>query len=368
MRIKTLVAGLAVGALVTAGCGSSGGSSSGTVGSTAGTSSAPAGSTAPAATGSTGTTGTAPKSLTEVSVGNPGLNATQIPLLLAEQKGYFADHGLKISQVSFQGGPPMAAAMIGGSLDVATLSPFIVGNAVQSGNDLAMFCGVALITVNNLLAPANSPLKTQQELGSWQAVYKQFKGKKVGVPIRGGDAETRMRLGLIEAGVDPNSVTFVAIGVGPPAQAAFEKNQVDVFWGTDFIQQNLVGAGQAKVLTSAGSKDGPTSNQNIYGYAYSATRKWIEANGATAKAFCAAIGEGVALMQDSANQGPLDQVLTTVFKVPVSALPAARATAVNYSTEMPQSNVDDAVKVGVIGKSLKESPKLTYTQLVLLPS
>jgi NitT/TauT family transport system substrate-binding protein len=364
MRIKALVTGLAAGALVTAGCGSSGGSSSGTVGSTA------AGSTVPAATGSgsTGTTGSAPKSLTPVSVGNPGLNATQIPLLLAEQKGYFADHGLKISQLSFQGGPPMAAAMIGGSLDVATLSPFIVGNAIQAGNDLAMFCGVALITVNNLLAAPDSPLKTQQELGSWQAVYKQFKGKKIGVPIRGGDAEVRMRLGLTEAGVDPNSVTFVAIGVGPPAQAAFEKNQVDVLWGSDFIQQNLVGAGQAKVLASAGAKTGPTSNQNIYGYAYSATRKWIEANGATAKAFCAAITEGVALMQDSANQDALDQVLTTTFKVPVGALPAARATAVNYSTDMPQANVDGAVKVGVIGKSLKASPELTYAQLVLLPS
>jgi NitT/TauT family transport system substrate-binding protein len=300
-------------------------------------------------------------------VGNPGLNYTQVPLLFAEQQGFIAKHGIRITQASFQGGPPMAAALISGSLDTAVLSPAIIGNAVQHGNQLAFFCGVALSQSLAMLVQPSSPLQTVAQLGSWQAVLRQFKGLTIGNAIPGGDAQLRMMNAFTQAGVNPSSVTFVTTGIGPPAAAAFSKGQVAVFPAGDFQFEQLVGAGQAKSLLNLNYSDGPDLFKKGYAYGYASTPSWIRSHAKVASDFCAAIQDGISFLQSPANDGAWSTMLQQTFSFTPGAVPSASQVKNYYSTELPQQNIDATIQSLVQFKELQSSPAVGYNEIVVKP-
>jgi NitT/TauT family transport system substrate-binding protein len=142
-----------------------------------------------------------------------------LPIALAKQLGEFEKAGLDVDMVSFKGGAPVATALIGGSIDVAsgyyehTIQFATKGKAVRSFVIATRLPGLALV-----VAPKHKDaVKTIKDLA----------GKRVGVSAPGSATDFMLKYVLRKNGVDPASVPV--IGVGEPAStvAAIEQGQVD---------------------------------------------------------------------------------------------------------------------------------------------
>jgi len=117
-----------------------------------------------------------------------------------------------------------------------------------------------------------------------------FIGKKVGAPGLGAFLHVLFRNWLLDNGVDTKKVTFVEVGFPQMADVLKSKN-VDAVVTGEPVMGRIQQAGIGRQVTSF--------TDNLKGdlpiIVYSATRKWVEANPAAAKAFYEAIAEGAAI-------------------------------------------------------------------------
>jgi ABC-type nitrate/sulfonate/bicarbonate transport system substrate-binding protein len=163
-----------------------------------------------------------------------------------------------------------------------------------------------------LAAPKSTNLPTTASGTDWQTVVRSLKGKKVGVAALGATQEQWMN-GLIKgAGMKTGDVTLVPVGVGPPAIAALDSNQVDAVLTQPSAEQALVARGDISTLYHL-DEGGPFASEMLTGYV--ATGKWLDANPDVAKRLCSAMTEAITFFQDPANQKTLDGMLASTFAV-----------------------------------------------------
>src|SRR5690606_24775586 len=61
----------------------------------------------------------------------------------------------------------------------------------------------------------------------WEGVMRDLQGASIGVVIRGGAAEYLARGLFVEAGLDPDSATYIATGLPNTTLAALENDEID---------------------------------------------------------------------------------------------------------------------------------------------
>lgn len=117
-----------------------------------------------------------------------------------------------------------------------------------------------------------------------------FAGKKVGAPGLGAFLHVLFRNWLIDNGVDIKKVTFVEVGF-PQMADVLKGGNVDAVVTGEPVMGRIVSAGIGRKVTTF------TDNLKVELpiIVYSATRKWVDANPAAAKAFREAIAEGTAI-------------------------------------------------------------------------
>lgn len=293
----------AVGLLVACGSGDGGGSAGGTTEGPGGTESS-ATTEAPQET----TTTALPEPTMTVRIANPTFNAFAVPELLALNEGYFLQHGLAIEQVDITRVGTVLPALVSGSIDVAVFNLPNLAVAIEQGQPVRMFCGVSTDTYSFLMAPADTDLKDQDELGDWESVFQQLEGGALGVPALGTGIEAYMRASLEQAGVDPATVNFVAVGIGATAVAAIETGQVDAAFVIPFSDVQLLTLGSAVSLMSLSGPDAPPPfAHQVHGYG--ATTTWIDEHPDEARALCAGIEDGIATALDP-DAAAVDELLT----------------------------------------------------------
>jgi NitT/TauT family transport system substrate-binding protein len=293
-----------------------------------------------------------------VSIGNPGTNVTQLPQFVAQQEGFFTKRGIALSSISFSGGPAQIAAIVSGSLDVAVSSPTSLAQADQAGNTLAYFCGVDPNPTTAFLALPSSSLKP----GTWKSVLRQLAGKSVGVQVSGGSEQVQAESALTQAGVNPSQVTFIPIGIGPPAEAAFLKGTVDLYEASFPQAQELLASHQAKLLTTVGGTFPSPTVFKTFNYGYFAEKTWIVTHQKLAAQFCAAIGDAVTFMQKPKNLHAVERIISTQFSVTPSVAATGATTLVpSYSTALPKAGINAALEASIPPTSLR------YSNVVLKP-
>jgi len=156
-----------------------------------------AGEEAAAAAGSCDDPGEVLEEIT-VGINNPNY-ATQLAVVMADERGYFADEG--IQDVEIIETDEYIAGLIGGSLFIAQGdSDVTFGSAEASGEDLR-YLGTYRNGEYQIMGVAPG-VESPQDL--------------VGQPVTGGDLEGRntalMSKYLTELGVDPEEVEFVPMG------------------------------------------------------------------------------------------------------------------------------------------------------------
>jgi NitT/TauT family transport system substrate-binding protein len=322
--------------------------------------------TACASQGATSSSG-ASQSQATVRLGYAGANQTVIPFDTAQELGYFAKSSLTINSVTLSNGPAMIAALLSGSIDVATaLTPIQVAPAVQKGNSLVYFCGLLPVDENTLLAAPSSTLKDASAVGGWQGVFKELVGKKIGIVAIGGGAQIQIESALRQAGVDPNKVTFVATGAGTAGEAAFLAGQVDVLWGDDITTPTLVGNGEAKPLvTIGGNKPSPNIRQGAFDFGYVATRSWVTAHKKQASEFCSAIGRAISYLQSPGAASVYHKVLRVSLGVTDPRVLAAAASIPSlFSTSISPTAMGETLKALVTSGVLAPNPPVTVGELI----
>ena len=153
----------------------------------------------------------------------PGLGNMLVKVAIA--KGYCEKAGIKCELQSIPAAPLGMQAMLAKSIDAAFGPAEVMNGAVLRGAKMRMVVGGAVTNVNTLLA--GNHLETPNAGKGWPAFMQDLKGRKVGVTARGAATEVTTRWLASKAGIDPEQITFVAVGGPNTAYGALVSKQVD---------------------------------------------------------------------------------------------------------------------------------------------
>jgi len=139
--------------------------------------------------------------------------AVYAPMFIAIDKGYFAEEGLEIEIVK-AGGGVSTPALISGDIQYSTSAASTL-SAMLTGAPLKIVYTNADRTSYELWS-ATPDVRTLADLV----------GKPIGVNSRGDANEVATRLALQQHGVDPDSVSYVAVGIGAQRLGALQAGSV----------------------------------------------------------------------------------------------------------------------------------------------
>lgn len=192
---------------------------------------------APSTGGSAATSpSAAAKQLESVKVSYPAFSASVAPLMIAIDKGYYAEDGLKV-EFTQAGGGASTPALIAGEVPYTTSSGSAI-SAIVNGAPLKVIYttenrpGYELWTID----PA---IKTLADI----------KGKAVGIQTRGDTNEIAMNILLKGNNMPLNSVSYIAAGSEQNKLAALQSGQIPlVVIGASTAHEYVTSGGKGKLL------------------------------------------------------------------------------------------------------------------------
>jgi NitT/TauT family transport system substrate-binding protein len=242
----------------------------------------------------------------KVSVGNFGNSTLTMPYTIAQEQGFFKDAGLEVETVVAPSGPALASALIGGTTQIATGVPQGIFPAMAQGQPLRAAAPYGQMDLQ-LVVPQSSSVKKVADL----------KGKNIGVTARGAASETFARTMLKEAGVDPDSVTYVAVGPLPAQIAAFQQGSIDA---SSFSSDATVVAGNqgVKLRDLVSTLDGSAGDLGKYGLQsfWATTEQYTKEHADVVDGFCTAMNKASDWLADDANKDAAVKSIMGVTKLP----------------------------------------------------
>jgi len=185
--------------------------------------------------------------------GLPGLY--YLPVLAAQQLGYFKDEGLEVTLEDFAGGSKALEAVVGGSADVgagAFEHTLFMQAKGQRYRAFALMGRAPQIAVAVLTSKADK-IKTLAD----------FKGaKKVGVSAPGSSTDLVLTVALRKAGVQRSDIAAIGVGSGATVLAAVGNGQIDALSNVDPMMTKLTRSGAIKVLVDTRTVKG---TQEVFG-------------------------------------------------------------------------------------------------------
>lgn len=265
-----------------------------------------------------------------------------LPLLVAEKNGYFANEKVKVELVPFQSPVELQSAFQSGALDGMITDIMIAAMLQSSGQDLRV-TSIALGATPQegrfaIVASPNSTIKTAQDL----------KGKSIG--ISNNSIIEYVTDGLLEeSGVKPSEAKKTAVAKLPLRVEMLLNNQIDAITVPDPQISYLVAKG-AKVI--ADDSQGENLSQSVI----LMKGKTIESNSAAISNFYKAYTKAV----DDINQTP-DQYKDLLVKnvnIPESVVDSYKVQ--HYSKpQLPTENEFNSVISWMKDKNLLKN-EVTY--------
>ncbi|MFF5075415.1 ABC transporter substrate-binding protein [Actinoplanes sp. NPDC000266] len=218
----------------------------------------------------------------------------------AEVEGFYAQEGLTFSPTWATSGTVILQGLVGGDFDVASLGPAQLYGAIRNGACARVLrptqgAGYGVIAQPGLHLDATRP---------FPGVLTQLRGRTVGVPVRGAAQELVLRSLLADAGLNPDTdVTWVAIGGGAAAAAAFASGKVEVAMSYSLLETNLAATGTAfdKLVDLAG----PDTPLGAFWQSVAvANCDWADDHPETVRKFCHALNQGFTALEREPGAGP----------------------------------------------------------------
>jgi NitT/TauT family transport system substrate-binding protein len=228
----------------------------------------------------------------------PG-SIVSLPVWVADEGGFCKAEGIECPATAIASGPLALQALAAGSLEVMFTSTDIIMQAASRGNDIVLISGHSPNNIYELSMAKNVGLKER----AYPDVMKQFVGKTVGVSARGSAVENQMRALLVGAGLDPESVTYVAVGSPNTAFPAMLSKQIQaaVMWEPFRTLCQLRDICEVAVDMKKG--EGPELLKTLNGgfETFAARRDYVSKNKGSIDAFIRAITKGIAWMNKPEN-------------------------------------------------------------------
>lgn len=230
-------------------------------------------------------------------------------------KGFCSKQKIKCEPVYLASGPLAQQAVAAGSVDLIYSSLDVMLQAVAKGNDLQILGSQVPSNIYSLAIGNHVP--QPNKAAGYPANMRDLKGKKVGVSARGSGTEMYVKSLLAGAGMDPNSVIYIAVGSPNTAYAALSAKQVDAVLSWDPVPALCENGEVCTVAVDMRKGQGPSDIVAMNGgfLAWQARREYVQKNEAAIDAFLRALAEATAWAKDPRNYNEVLALAKAHFKM-----------------------------------------------------
>lgn len=165
--------------------------------------------------------------------------------VLADEQGFFLEEGLDIGemQVAGMGGAAQNSAVISGEFDVAATDSVTAIRAVNEGMPIRVVAGTkSAVPDEEREASDGVIVPPDSDISDWS----DLEGTKIGVPELGGLPHLATMKGLVENGVDLESIEFVPLPTDALVESA-ASGQVDAVFAFSIFLLTAVDEGFERV-------------------------------------------------------------------------------------------------------------------------
>jgi len=232
---------------------------------------------------------------TSIKIGVAQSSVGTLPLLAAEQNGFFSDEQIEVETFQFRGGAPAVQALASGSIDICVCAGDHAVRLRSRGLPAKIIAGLTERHGYAMLALGTSEVSGLGDLP----------GRTLGITSPGSLTDNSARYVLSGLGIDPDrDLTFASIGVGIPMKAALDTGAIDAGMFTTPDVQALMVGGNYKIIHDF-------RNWDYTALDLIALERFLGRNGAHARAFLRAVIRAQNLLHDDA--GALENALTEMY-------------------------------------------------------
>ncbi|MDI6539581.1 ABC transporter substrate-binding protein [Pantoea ananatis] len=206
-----------------------------------------------------------------------------LPLTIAERKGYFKEAGLQVNIADFAGGGKALQALIGGSADVVS-GAYEHTIRLQSKNQYITSFIMTGQASQIAVAISRKAMPDYHQISD-------LKGKKIGISAPGSATNMVANMVLTRAGLKPQDVSFISVGTTAAAVDALRSGRIDAIANTEpvisLLEKNDDIIIVADTRTVAGTEaifGGPMPSGSLY-----AKESFLKNNPATIQALASAM-------------------------------------------------------------------------------
>jgi ABC-type nitrate/sulfonate/bicarbonate transport system substrate-binding protein len=214
------------------------------------------------------------------------------PLVVARDKGWFAEEGLSVSWSSVAQGAVAIEAVYGGSVEFGGSSIF--EPMVARGNGLDLMFAVAGTRIRPT-PPDNSALLVRTNDNIRQPA--DLAGKKISAGLVNSVNYVHMQEWLLNRGVNPKSVQFLEIPFPQMADALFQ-NRLDAVWAVEPFLTFMLKTGNARIFARPYQDNMPGMDIT----AYIAKESWLKANADVARRFKRAVDRATTHLNNASKE------------------------------------------------------------------
>jgi NitT/TauT family transport system substrate-binding protein len=227
----------------------------------------------------------------KVNIATASLGLPYLPLIVAQQRKYFADEGLEVEIAAFAGGSKALQSLMGGSSDVASGAYSNTLTMAAKGQKLIYFA-------TQVRYPALTIAVSRRVADRYKSPA-DLKGMKIGVSAPGSSTHMIVNHLLGKSGLTSADVSIIGVGTSAAAVAAIEKGEIDAIINSDPVMTKLETDNAIRVIAETRTRKG---TEELFGGPYPeaglyATADFIAKNPNTIQALTSAIVRAELWMQ-----------------------------------------------------------------------
>jgi len=153
----------------------------------------------------------------KITIGYAAISPRTVPLLIAQEQGLFANHGIEARTVLIRGAPTLVASLISGDIEVGYTGGTAVVGAAAQGVYLRILSSVSNKLTHTLIAGPN--IKSAEQL----------RGKKFGIQSMGGSTWMHTMLAIEHVGLDVkrDNLSLLVVGDSVLIGQSLEVGRID---------------------------------------------------------------------------------------------------------------------------------------------
>lgn len=146
---------------------------------------------------------------------------------IAQEKGFFAEHGLKVSYLSPQSGSSAVQMLAAGEVDGWSTAPSVIYNANSQGQPVQMAGLIPSFTAYEVVVDANSDWPAAD--GSPEAGLEALKGKTIGVSGLSAGTDLSLLAGLYSVDLGEDDVKRLGVGTTLNGLGQLKAGSIDAY-------------------------------------------------------------------------------------------------------------------------------------------